>query len=70
VKKNIKPSLMLSYNNKIIKMLEKEKYTFKIYNTTKGRKIIIPSNSIQNIDNNNIETYIDDFFKKIKMKNM
>jgi len=61
--KNIKPSLMLSYNNKIIKMLDKEKYTFKIYNTTKGRKIIIPSNSIQNIDNNNIETYIDDFFK-------
>jgi len=61
--KNIKSSIMLSYNNKIIKMLEKEKYTFKLYNTTKGKKIIIQGNNIQNIDNSNIETYIDDFFK-------
>jgi len=35
----------------------------------KVEKIIIPSNSIQNIDNNNIETYIDDFIIKETLKN-
>jgi len=60
--KNIKSLSMLAFNNKNIKMLKKEKYVFKIFRDYKKNIITIPT-TISNINPDNIETHIDDFFK-------